>query len=142
MSRRVCFFTATRAEYGLLHYPMKAVQDTPGLEMSLVVLRDTSVPEFGLTYSEIEADGFGIDERVEMLLSAQTALAATKSLGLATIGYGEALQRLAPDLLVLLGDRYETLGAAAAATLANVPIAHIHGGETTEGAMMRRSDTL
>lgn len=133
--RRVCVFTATRAEYGLLHPLMRALAATSEVQLQLLVSGSHLSPEFGFTYLEIESDGFSIDERVEMLLSGDTPVAVTKSLGLATIGYAEALQRLQPDVLVILGDRYEALAAAQAALLARIPIAHLHGGESSEGAV-------
>jgi GDP/UDP-N,N'-diacetylbacillosamine 2-epimerase (hydrolysing) len=91
-------------------------------------------PEFGLTYREIEHDGFQIDQKVEMLLSSDTATAVTKSMGLGLIGFAETLKKLQPDLLLILGDRFEIFSAAVAAMIARVPIAHLHGGELTEGA--------
>ena len=92
-------------------------------------------PEFGMTIQEIRADGFEPDETIEILLSSDTPTAICKSMGLAMIGYGEALQRLKPDMVVVLGDRFETFCMAAAAQVCRVPLAHIHGGETTEGAI-------
>ena len=91
-------------------------------------------PEFGLTYREIEKDGFSIDARVEMLLSSDTPVGIAKSLGVGVIGFADALHTLQPDLLMLLGDRFEILAAAQAALVAKIPIAHIAGGDTTEGA--------
>lgn len=134
MKRTIALLTGTRAEYGLLYWLMKEIQADPGLELQLIVTGTHLSPEFGSTSREIEADGFVIDQRVEMLLSGDSTVAVTKSLGLAVIGFGEALDRLKPDILVILGDRYEMLGAAVAASLACVPVAHIHGGEITLGA--------
>ena len=134
MTRKVCVVTGTRAEYGLLRGVLEGVHDADGLALQLIVTGAHLSPEFGLTYREIEHDGFAIDARVEMLLSADTASGVTKAMGLGLIGFADALDRLHPDLLVVLGDRYEIFAAAAAALVAGVPIAHLHGGETTEGA--------
>lgn len=134
MKRRICILTGTRAEYGLLRSLIQRLQAADDLELQTIVTGMHLSPEFGLTYREIEADGVPIHERVEMLLSADTTTGVGKSIGLGVIGITDALARLAPDLLVLLGDRFEVLAGATAALVANVPIAHIHGGETTEGA--------
>lgn len=132
---RVCVVTGSRAEYGLLRWLMEGIRDSPDLELQLLVTGAHLSAEFGLTYRDIEADGFTIDARVEMLLSSDTPSAVTKSMGLALIGMADAYERLAPELVVVLGDRYEIWCAAAAAMVARIPIAHIHGGETTEGAI-------
>ena len=113
---------------------MQAVKDHSELELQLIVTGMHLSTEFGSTYEEIEEAGFKLDVRVEMLLSADTSVAVTKSMGLGVIGFADAFERLAPDLVVLLGDRFEIFAAASAATIAGIPIAHIHGGETTEGA--------
>lgn len=134
MKRKVCIVTGTRAEYGLLRALALAVRDAPVLQLQLLVTGSHLSPEFGLTYREIEADGLAIDAKVEMLLSADTASATAKSMGLGMIGYGDAFERLRPDLVLLLGDRFEVLAAASAALVAAIPVAHVHGGETTEGA--------
>lgn len=134
MTRKICFVTGTRAEYGLLRGVMAGVRQATGLQLQLVVTGAHLSPEHGLTWREIEADGLPIDARVEMLLSADTAPAIAKSMGLGLIGFGDAFERLQPDLIVLLGDRYEILAAASAALVAGVPVMHLHGGETTEGA--------
>lgn len=134
MPRRIAVITGTRAEYGLLSWLMKEIQADPELDLQLIVTGAHLSPEFGLTWSEIEADGFSLDARVEMLLSGDSPVAVTKSLGLGIIGFADALDRLKPHMLVILGDRYEMLGAAAAASFAGVPVAHIHGGEITLGA--------
>lgn len=134
MKRRICIVTGTRAEYGLLRGLIRRIQAADDLELQVIVTGMHLSPEFGLTYREIEADDVPIHERVEMLLSADTATGIGKSIGLATIGMTDALARLKPHLLVLLGDRFEVLAAATAALVSNVPIVHLHGGETTEGA--------
>ncbi|MDK2820353.1 MAG: hypothetical protein PWP31_318 [Clostridia bacterium] len=133
--RKICIVTGTRAEYGLLYWLMKEVQADDELELQVIATGMHLSPEFGLTYKLIEQDGFRIDEKVEMLLSSDTPVGITKSIGLATIGFADALARLKPDIIVLLGDRYEILAAAQAAMVARIPIAHIHGGETTEGVI-------
>lgn len=132
--RKICVVTGTRAEYGLLYWLMKEIQADDELQLQIIATGAHLSPEFGLTYKVIEEDGFKIDEKVEMLLSSDTAIGITKSLGLATIGFGDAYNRLKPDIVVLLGDRYEILAAAQAALIIGLPIAHIAGGDTTEGA--------
>ena len=132
--RRICVVTGTRAEYGQLRPLMGMISGSDETALQLVVTGMHLSPEFGLTYREIEADGFKIDRRVESLLSSDTAVGIGKSTGLGVIGFADALAELGPDLVVLLGDRFEVLSAAVAALYARIPIAHIHGGETTEGA--------
>lgn len=131
--RRVAVFTGTRAEFGLLRPLLEALRHDPEMTPHLLVSGMHLSPEFGLTRTEIEEAGFAIDEAVEMLVSSDTRVGLTKSMGLALIGYGEALARLAPDLLVVLGDRFEAFCAAAAAAVLRLPLAHIHGGEATHG---------
>lgn len=132
--RRVCVFTATRAEYGILRELIRAIDSATDLELQLLVSGTHLSPEFGMTVEELESDRFVPSERVEMLLSSDTPAGVCKSMGLAIAGYGEAFARLQPDILVVLGDRYEAFCAAAAAHVCRLPIAHIHGGESTEGA--------
>ena len=133
-SRRICVVTGSRAEYGILQGLIKEIQESQVLELQLVVAGMHLSPEFGLTYREIEKDGFRISRTVDMQLTSDTSVGIARSLGLGTIGFGEAFHALKPDLLVLLGDRFELLAAASAALVALIPIAHIHGGELTEGA--------
>lgn len=132
--RRICVVTGSRAEYGLLYWLLKDIATDPELELQIIATGMHLSPEFGLTYRQIETDGFAIDAKVEMLLSADTPVAVTKSLGLGVIGFADSLDRLSPDIVVVLGDRFEILAAAQAAMLARIPLAHIHGGETSEGA--------
>lgn len=132
--RKICVVTGSRAEYGLLYWLMKEIQQDPGLELQVVATGMHLSPEFGLTYKIIENDGFNINARVEMLLSSDTPVGVAKSMGLGVIGFADALNNLKPDLMVLLGDRYEILAAAQAALVARIPIAHIAGGDSTEGA--------
>jgi len=110
------------------------LKSAAGLELQLVVTGMHLSPEFGLTYQEIEKDGFVIDERVDVLLSTDTAIGVSKSMGLGLIGFSDTYTRLKPDLLLVLGDRFEIFSAVAAAMIAGIPIAHLHGGESTEGA--------
>lgn len=134
MKRKICIVTGTRAEYGLLSNLMKLIQNDEHFELQILVTGMHLSPEFGLTYNQIEVDGFHINEKVEMLLSADTSTAVAKSMGLATIGFADALARLNPDLLIILGDRFEMLAVAQSALIMQIPIAHIHGGECTFGA--------
>lgn len=133
MKRKICVVTGTRAEYGLLTPLMRAIQKDDELELQLVVTGMHLSPEFGLTFKQIEEDGFRIDEKVEMLISSDTPTAIVKSIGLATIGFAQTFNRLDPDIVVLLGDRFEIFAAAQTAMICRIPIAHIHGGELTEG---------
>ncbi|WP_370203404.1 UDP-N-acetylglucosamine 2-epimerase [Alloalcanivorax venustensis] len=134
MTRKVCLVTGTRAEFGLLRWLMGEIQSHPQLELQVIATGMHLSPEFGSTYREIEEAGFEIDARVEMLLSSDTSTAVTKSMGLGVIGFADAFERLAPDIVVVLGDRFEIFAATSAAMIAGVPVAHLHGGETTEGA--------
>jgi UDP-N-acetylglucosamine 2-epimerase (non-hydrolysing)/GDP/UDP-N,N'-diacetylbacillosamine 2-epimerase (hydrolysing) len=132
--RKICVVTATRAEYGLLYWVMDGLRRDPSLRLQIIAAGMHLSPVFGLTYREIENDGFSIDRKIEMPLSDDSPGAVTTALGCATIDFADALAELQPDLLVLLGDRYETLAAAQAALIARVPVAHIAGGDVTEGA--------
>ena len=127
--------TGTRAEYGLLSRTMDAIRESRAFDLQVIATGMHLSPEFGETYREIEGDGFSIDAKVEMLLSGDSPTAIAKSLGLGVIGCADALQQLAPDLVMLLGDRFEALAAAQSAMFLRIPILHVHGGETTEGAM-------
>lgn len=132
--RKICVITGTRAEYGLLHWLMKGLQSEAGLQLQLIVTGMHLSPEFGLTYQAIEADGFFIDAKVEMLLSSDSPVGVAKSMGLGVIGFADALARLNPDLVVVVGDRYEILAAAQVCLVMKIPLAHIAGGDITEGA--------
>lgn len=134
MKRKICVVTGTRAEYGLLKLLISKIQNSAKLELQVVVTGMHLSPEFGSTYHEIITDGFNIDKKVEMLLSADTPSAIGKSIGLGTIGFSDVWQELCPDLIVVLGDRFEIFAAVSAALIAKIPVAHLHGGETTEGA--------
>ncbi|MDF2684727.1 MAG: neuC, partial [Brevibacillus sp.] len=131
--RKICVVTGTRAEYGLLYWLMREIQDDPDLHLQIVVTGMHLSPEFGLTYKTIEQDGFFIDEKVEMLLSSDSPVGIATSIGVGTIGFANAFDRLQPDVVVVLGDRFEILAAAQAAMVARLPLAHLHGGEKTEG---------
>jgi len=132
--RKICIVTGSRAEYGLLYWLMKEIQADPALQLQIIATGMHLSPEFGSTYQVIEADGFTIDAKVEMLLSSDTAVGIAKSMGLGMIGMADALDRLRPEILVVLGDRFEILAAVQTAMVARVPVAHIAGGDTTEGA--------
>ena len=132
--RKICVITGSRAEYGLLSGLMAKIQFDRDLQLQIIATNMHLSPEFGLTYKEIETDGFRIDKKVEMLLSSDTANGTAKSVGLATIGFADAFEDLSPDLILVLGDRFEILAAVSAALFYKIPVAHIHGGEITEGA--------
>ena len=134
-NRKICVVTGTRAEYGLLFWLMKEIEADAVLDLQLAVTGAHLSEKFGNTVSVIENDGFTVDARIDLDLSSDTPVGITRSLGLGVTGFGEAFERLAPDIVVVLGDRYETFAAAQAAMLARIPIAHIHGGEITEGAI-------
>lgn len=134
MKRKICVVTGTRADYGLLKEIIKLISRDPDLELQLVATGSHLSPDHGLTYREIEGDGFQLDRKVEMLTSSDSPSGTAKSLGLCLIGFGDVFAELRPDLLVVLGDRYEILGAVTAALFAKIPVAHVHGGELTEGA--------
>lgn len=131
--RKICIVTGTRAEYGLLYWLMKGIQNDSDFELQLIVTGMHLSPEFGLTYREIEKE-FKIDKKIEMLLSSDTSVGISKSMGLAQISFSEVYEELRPNIIVVLGDRYEIFSAVSAAMIARIPIAHLHGGETTEGA--------
>jgi len=135
MRRKVCVVTGTRAEYGLLYWLMKEIQTDADLKLQMIATGMHLSPEFGLTYRQIEKDGFTIDKKIEMLLSSDTPAGISKSMGLGMISFSEAYSELQPDIVVLLGDRFEIFSAAAAAMIARIPIAHLHGGETTVGVI-------
>lgn len=132
--KKVAVFTGTRAEYGLLFWLLKDIQSDPDLTLQLLVSGMHLSPEFGDTYKQIEKDGFQIDEKIEILLSSDSPVGTAKSMGLGVLGFADALSRLAPDVLVILGDRFEALAAAQTAMILRIPIIHLHGGEITEGA--------
>lgn len=131
---KLCVFTGARSEYGLLSPLLRALRREKTFDVKILVSGMHLSPEFGLTYREIEKDGFPIAEKVEMLLSSDTDAGIAKSTGLGMVGFADALGRLEPDAVLLLGDRFETFAMATAAYLMKIPVVHLHGGETTEGA--------
>ena len=133
--KKVCVVTGTRAEYGLLKPLIEKINNDAEMKLQLAVTGMHLSPEFGLTYKEIEQDGFEITERCEMLLSSDTPNGIAKSAGLGTIGFADIFTKIVPDMTVILGDRYEAFAAATAAMIHRIPIAHIHGGELTLGAV-------
>ena len=133
--RSICIVTTSRADYGLLSRLMEEIRNDPDLRLQIITAGMHLSPEFGLTYRQIEQDGFEIDSKIDMLLSADSEPAMAKAIGLGLISFADALNDLQPDILVLLGDRFELLSAAVAALMQKIPIAHIHGGETSQGAV-------
>ncbi|MEW6219122.1 MAG: UDP-N-acetylglucosamine 2-epimerase [Thermodesulfobacteriota bacterium] len=133
--QRICVFTGSRAEYGIVKPLLERIREEPDLDLAIIASGSHLAPEHGRTVEQILADGFAVAEELEILLASDTPAGTCKAAGLAMIGLGEAFRRLAPDILVLVGDRYETLAAAFAATVCRLPIAHLHGGEASFGAM-------
>ena len=131
--KKICVVTGTRAEYGLLYWLLKEIEADKELQLQVIVTGMHLSPEFGLTYKEIEKE-FTINKKIEMLLSSDTSVGISKSMGLAQISFAESYDELKPDIVIVLGDRYEIFSATSAAMIARIPIAHIHGGEKTEGA--------
>ena len=131
---KICVVTGSRAEYGLLYWLLKKLESAEDFELELVVTGMHLSPEFGMTYKEIEKDGFPIAEKIPMLLSSDAPAGVTKSTGLGLIGFADLFDRSRPDVVVVLGDRFELFAVASAALFAAIPIAHIHGGEVTTGA--------
>jgi len=134
MTRKICVITGSRAEYGSLSCLMRKIQEDQELDLHVVVTGSHLSPEFGLTYKEIEKDGFIINKKVEMILSADTSTAITKSTGLGIISFADVFSDLLPDLVVIVGDRYEVFAASFASLIAGIPIAHVSGGEISMGA--------
>ncbi|MGJ0318155.1 UDP-N-acetylglucosamine 2-epimerase [Aliarcobacter cryaerophilus] len=131
--KKICVVTGTRAEYGLLYWLLKEIEADKDLELQLIATGMHLSPEFGLTYQTIEKE-FKINKKIEMLLSSDTSVGISKSMGLAQISFAESYDELKPDIVIVLGDRYEIFSATSAAMIAKIPIAHLHGGEKTEGA--------
>lgn len=142
--KKICIVTGSRAEYSLLRPLLNKIKSDGRFKLQVIATGMHLSPEFGYTYQEIEKDGFRIDEKVEMHLSSDTGQGITKSMGIGLIGFADAISRLKPDLVVILGDRFEIFTAAISSFVSGIPIAHIHGGELTEGAIddaMRHSIT-
>lgn len=133
--KRICVLTATRAEYGLLKPVIVKLNALPRLDIRIAVTGMHLSPDFGFTYREIENDNLKIDKKIDILLSSDTPASVSKSMGLAMIGFADYFEELCPDMLLVLGDRYETLAVCCAAMNARIPIAHMYGGETTQGAV-------
>lgn len=133
--KKICVVTGSRAEYGLLRWVLEGIKNSKLLDLQIIVTGTHLLPDFGSTVNSILSDGFKINKTIDILLSSDTPVGITKSMGLGLIGFAEALNDLMPDLLLVLGDRFEIFTAVNAALLARIPIAHIHGGESTEGAI-------
>lgn len=131
MSKKIAVITGTRADYGIYYSVLKQIEKNPNLELQLIVCGMHLCPEFGMTVNEIEKDGFEISDRIETILASDTGSSMAKSIGLTLINLTQSLERLKPDILVVLGDRGEMMAGAIAATHMNIPVAHIHGGEVT-----------
>ncbi|HLO78520.1 MAG TPA: UDP-N-acetylglucosamine 2-epimerase [Magnetospirillum sp.] len=139
---RIAIVTGTRADYGILHWPIRRLKESKDFDVRIIATGTHLSPSFGMTVDEIVRDGFDVDARVEMLVDGAGPTAAARSFGLASMGFADAYDRLKPDLLMVLGDRYEILAAASIATLMRIPLAHLCGGDVTEGAnddMMRHA---
>lgn len=135
MKRKICVITGTRADYGLLYWVIKGLSENEDVELQLVATGMHLSPEFGLTYKQIQEDGFKITRNVEILLSSDTPIGIGKSMGLAMIGFSEVFESLGPEVIVVLGDRFEIFCAVASAMVARIPVAHCCGGEATYGAI-------
>ncbi len=133
IKRKICIFSGTRAEYGLLKPLIDELKNEPTIELQILITGMHLSPEFGITHKEINLEGISKVEKVEILLSSDTAIGISKAMGLGMISFSEALERLSPDLLIGLGDRFELFSAVSAAMIARIPVAHLHGGEATEG---------
>lgn len=132
--RKVCVVTGTRAEYGLLFWLMKEIEVDEGLELQVIATGMHLSEEFGNTYSQIEKDGFTINRKVDISLTSDTEISISKSMGIGMIGFSDAFDVLKPDLIIVLGDRFEIFSAVSVAMIARIPVAHLSGGESTEGA--------
>jgi len=133
--KKVCVVTGTRAEYGLLRLVMRGIKDSPNLNLQIVATGMHLSPKFGLTYKEIEQDGFTIDKKLDMRLGSDTSKGVATSMGLGMIGFANILEDLKPDLILILGDRFEIFSIASTAMIFRIPVAHLHGGELTEGVI-------
>jgi GDP/UDP-N,N'-diacetylbacillosamine 2-epimerase (hydrolysing) len=133
--RKICVVTGTRAEFGLLTHLMKLIDNDSDFELQLIATGMHLSPEFGYTYSEIEEAGFKVNKKIEILLSSDSSVGVSKSMGLAQISFAEAYDELEPDILLAIGDRFEMLSAVTTAMVARIPIAHFSGGEITQGAI-------
>lgn len=134
VKRKTCVVTGSRAEYGLLRRLIKKIKNESNLDLQIIATGMHLSPKYGLTYKEIEEDGYKIDKKIDIQLISDSRSAISKSTGLGLVEFSDVFNELNPDIVILLGDRFEIFSAAIAATFLNIPIAHIHGGETTEGA--------
>ena len=132
--KKVCVITGSRSEYGLLYWLLKNIEASTILDLQIIVTGMHLSPEFGLTYKQIEKDGFTISKKIETLLSSDSEESIVKSIGLGMIGFSDAFRELCPDLIIILGDRFEIYPSVISAMIQKIPVAHIHGGETTLGA--------
>ena len=132
--KKICVVTGSRADYGLLYWLMKDIIHDKDLELQIVVTGMHLSPEYGNTYREIEKDGFKINQKVDIQLSSDSQTSVSKSMGIGMIGFSEAFNELQPNLIIVLGDRFEIFSAVSVAMISKIPIAHLHGGEKTEGA--------
>lgn len=135
MKRRIAVITTSRADYGHLYWPLRDLSQNENVDLKTIVLGSHLSPEFGNTIEEIENDGFEIDSRIECLLSSDTDVGMAKTIGMATLSLADLLGKMRPDLLLLIADRYEMLAPASVALALRIPIAHIEGGEVSEGAI-------
>ncbi len=133
IKKKICIVTGSRAEYGLLYWLIKEIKADRNLKLQLIVTGMHLSSEFGLTYKEIEKD-FKIDKKINIQISSDTSLGISRSMGIAQTLFSKAFDQLKPDIIVVLGDRYEIFSVASAAMIAKIPVAHIHGGEITEGS--------
>ena len=134
MKKKICIITGSRAEYGLLFWLLKEIEISKNFELQLIVTGMHLSPEFGLTYKEIEKD-FKINKKINIDLSVDTSLGVSRSMSIAQLSFSKAYKKLKPDIVVVLGDRYEIFSAVVAAMISKLTVAHIHGGETSEGSM-------
>ena len=135
INRKICVVTGSRSEYGLFYPVLLKIKESSKLQLQLITTSSHHSSQHGFTFKEIENDGFAIDDKINNLSSTDTRSAIVKSTGLLTSLLSDSFEKLQPDIVLLLGDRYETHAAAICALLMNIPIAHIHGGEITEGAV-------
>src|ERR1700678_2822317 len=135
MKRKIAVVTSSRADYSHLHWPLKELSAKDDIDLRIVALGSHLSPEFGNTANEIERDGFKIASKIECLLSSDTDLGMAKTIGLATLGLADLFAEMRPDILLLIADRYEMLAPASVALALRIPIAHIEGGEVSEGAI-------
>ena len=135
MSKTIAVVTSSRADYSHLYWPLRALEEHPEIDLKLIVFGAHLSPEFGLTVHEIEKDGFAIDGRIECLLSSDTDVGMAKTIGVATLSLADLLGTMRPDILLLIADRYEMLAPASVALALRIPVAHIEGGEISEGAI-------